>query len=368
MSLIFMKAKCIFFLLFFTSLIGNELPIEKEALSKLLFEYSPEHMNYIEIESLGKLSTGEWVLSYEINESVYCAYGICLLAKEKEWAILDRIEGCRRSEIRGIKVEGDQIFFWQTASLEALFGTASPLFPDFKTYFERSSKEGIGYFAGGFDYVVQVESGKFKEPELLAFVPAEGWPPYSGKEYQGEDLKRLAFEILADLDHDKPEVFKERGIAFSPILFQKLLEEDLQGEDLGPKSVGIEQWKNEPVNHYMIPFHWKHIGSFKNHHYVYATLKTGNWWDESHREFFGVYTVARDGDTIHKVRRLARSERKDPFTKGVMEEIILKCWFEGFNARAWDAVKSIYSGGTLVHAKEGRLWGGDAIVKLGKSG
>lgn len=51
---------------------------------------------------------------------------------------------------------------------------------------------------------------------------------------------------------------------------------------------------------------------------------------------------------------------------GKMEEILLKNWFEGFNNRDWEAVKSVYSDDVLVHTKNGLQKGSDAISSLGK--
>ncbi len=49
-----------------------------------------------------------------------------------------------------------------------------------------------------------------------------------------------------------------------------------------------------------------------------------------------------------------------------MKETILRCWFEGYNQRDWDAVGGIYSKDALIHSKDGPLKGGDAVVSLAK--
>lgn len=49
-----------------------------------------------------------------------------------------------------------------------------------------------------------------------------------------------------------------------------------------------------------------------------------------------------------------------------MENIILKCWFDGYNQRDWESVKKIYSDDALVHGKDGQLRGGSSVVELAK--
>ena len=44
----------------------------------------------------------------------------------------------------------------------------------------------------------------------------------------------------------------------------------------------------------------------------------------------------------------------------------MKKWFGGFNERNWDLVSGVYTEDAIVHAKEGILAGGQAIVDIAK--
>ena len=49
-----------------------------------------------------------------------------------------------------------------------------------------------------------------------------------------------------------------------------------------------------------------------------------------------------------------------------MENTLLSCWFDAYNRRDWNAMKSIYADDALIHGKDGPLRGGDAVIELAK--
>lgn len=236
-----------------------------------------------------------------------------LLVKREgqHFKISDALYGGDRhaSMIFSANIKDNKITYSQGATSLGLMEIAAELFPDIKQLYEKSSKTGLCWgeacYIGKFEYEVTVTpGGKFKNMELLSFSPGEGEPGFL-KGYTQKELRTFALELLIGIDRDKPEEFKEEGIAYSPVCFQKILEEDLRGESKVPKSISISSFKNTPSSLFS-SFSWSYIGKIDNYHIIRASLT-----DYGSGSPFGIYTVVKEGNILKKIARILHCKDRE---------------------------------------------------------
>ncbi len=224
--------------------------------------------------------------------------------------ISDIIEGGDRhsSSIYGLKVEGNKVVYRRGASMAGFVERALTMFPELQPLYDRSSKTGLCYGEAGFMGVYEMaatisDKGEVLSDEVLMFYPAEGGEGSDTTPVKPAGIKAYALEMLRDIDRDKPDEFKENGIAYSPELFKKLLEADLKGDDHRPKVVDISEFKDVPYAYYFSSYNWGHIAKIGDYHLVYISMHDLSW-DADY--FSGIYTVKKEGNQLRKVGRIAR--------------------------------------------------------------
>ena len=206
------------------TLLLNGISVSSLELRKILYSnWDDMCLNWdLERESwswkyIGQLQNGCHIIGSDMEGVFIYSQGLHILKVENGMLTLtDTIVGHRGCQVISGEIERNRIFYHQIVSAGVLLDIAAELFPEFKKkYYNRSSKKGIGYGVGGYTgclrFLAQItEEGKAQEPELISFHPAEGWPPYSHKVFQKNDLERLAFDILSDIDAETPEELKEQ--------------------------------------------------------------------------------------------------------------------------------------------------------------
>ena len=295
------------------SLILDGVPLSEEWLRCHLHEAFLDEQYDLEWEYIGQTSNGCHVVWSNVYEPAYYFWGLHILKQNDEgFVVTDIIDGCIGCEVYGNKIEGNKLIFSRLTTTAGVVYRGAELFPEINRFVNRSSKEGIGsgkaYYCGYFKYATHIdEAGKVQEPVFEAFYPAEGWPPYSHKVFEGESLKKLVMEMLADIDADKPEEFKEEGVAFSPVCFQALLEDDLEGNQDAESEIEIANLKDATYYFtYNRDFSWAYLGRYERFHVIYASLKCGDY--SQRNSYTGLYTLVLENGRLKKVARLLRAE------------------------------------------------------------
>ncbi len=243
--------------------------------------------------------------SGQIKECYWRFTSVMVLHREGDRFVLtgDMSGGGRHvSDVFHAKVGDDKIFYSQVSSEGSFVDQVVEMFPELQTWYDRSTKRGLCYgtasFNGWFDYAADIsEKGEISNTEILMFHPTEGWDV---KPIEPAGLAEVALQMLRKIDDDKPEEFKENGIAFSPVVFKELLGADLKDDDTSSKSVEISKYKDEPYKR-CSGHEWAYVGRVGDNHIVYFKL-----YETGLGPFSGLYTVRKDGDVLEKVERIAR--------------------------------------------------------------
>lgn len=183
-------------------------PISDQALIKILTGdvYDSEYFHW---EYIGQLSNGSHVIWSHMESPGYQFWSIFILnEREGSLVVTDSIEGGKGCEVHAPELVWDTVFFGQTTSSGAFMAQAMDLFPEIKEVYDQSSQRGIGcsrshYVGSSIFSALITEEGKIQDLEFISFLPAEGWPPYSGKNYFQEDLKNLALDFLEDIEEGR---------------------------------------------------------------------------------------------------------------------------------------------------------------------
>lgn len=170
------------------------------------------------------------------------------------------------------------------------------LFPDqLQTLYNHSAKTGLNWennnYKGTFTYNIAVsEDGTFQDKKIVSFKNNDK------SVYSYENFPALGLTLLQEIDAHIPEELKENGIAYSPICFQKLVENDLANISTEPTSITITEHKKSPYDPEDNEFTWEYIGSLNDFHLICAN----DSWHTS-----GIYTIKKEGDTLKKIARIA---------------------------------------------------------------
>ncbi len=246
------------------------------------------------------------VLSYNYYSSGWMHTSIKVLHREGNRFILtDSMGGggILENVIYGVEVKNDQILYTRFLSDGYFVDEVVDMFPELQPWYDRSSKRGLCYrrscYIGWCDYAANISSkGEIVNTDILRFHPAQG--SESPLLAQPSGLVSIALGVLQEIDNDKPEEFKDNGIAFSPHVFKELLKADLADDDRRPKSVEIAKFKDEKYSG-KDGFEWDYAGRIGDHHIVYFGFR-----DQDEGQYTGIYAVRKDGDALEKVARIAR--------------------------------------------------------------
>ncbi len=221
------------------------------------------------------------------------------------------------NDICDVKVKGDQILYTRLSTYGSFVDWVVDAYPELQPWYDRSSKRGLSYgsasFNGWFDVAANIsDKGEIASTEILMWHPAEGSEDM--RSIKADGLVAAVLSVLRQIDADKPEEFKENGIAFSPAVIKELLEADLRDDDTRPKSVEITEYKDAEYSRYR-GYYWDYIGRVGDHHVVYLKVAGSDGG-----AFSGLYTVRQDGDVLEKVARIARQI-------GYKNEIETNAWY-----------------------------------------
>lgn len=176
------------------------------------------------------------------------------------------------------------------------------LFPDqLQTLYNRSAKIGLNWennnYKGTFTYNVTVsKDGTFEDEKIVSFKGNDK------SIYTYENFPALGIKLLQEIDDHIPEELKDNGIAYSPICFQKLIEDDLADISTEPTAVTITEYKDYAYEPEDNDFTWEYIGPCNNFHLICAH----DSWHTS-----GIYTIKKEGDTLKKIVRIAWGHYED---------------------------------------------------------
>ncbi len=310
------------------SVAARDFPIELElqrqappAEHKVANEYyiPPIHREWSYCGSIGNNLHLVWTYYWE--QGAMGKFSSLLLVKRDngKLVILDILfGGDRHASMLGksITIKGHTLVYTKSVTSMEFMHLVTKLYPDFETYFKRSSKYGLAYgeacFWGSCEFQVNVSlDDKFSEPIFISFYPAEEGP-VPCREYSKAELKELAMNDLRALDEHIDHELKDGGIAYSPILFKELLEDDLHNESFTEKSIPISKYKNEPADFFM-DFSYRYCFKLGDCHVVKARDLSLYSCPGERPSVLGLYLLKKEGDQLKRVNRLAHIQGKSDF-------------------------------------------------------
>lgn len=141
------------------------------------------------------------VLYIQAGGSSWRTHGLYVIEILKDRMIVtSTINGPKNCEVLDCsKIKDQRISYSKVATGESFFNSLTEANPELKALFPKICGELHhlrGQSLGFFEHESQInDSGIIQSDTIIAFIPCEGWPPYSGKRYQGKRLKELFLKL-----------------------------------------------------------------------------------------------------------------------------------------------------------------------------